>query len=48
MYGRIDSVDHDTINYPDKKLGIKNSEVYNAKYQDAIKRAKSFNIWGFT
>ena len=48
MYGKIDAVNHNAINYPDKKFGIKNSEAYNEKYKDAIKRAKSFHIWGFT
>ena len=48
MYGTLDYTNTDYINYPDKKWKIKNSENYNEKYKDAIKRAKSWHIWGFS
>ena len=46
MYGDLSNTNQE-FRYPDAKYGIKDSEEYNIKYESAIERAKSFNIWSF-
>ena len=46
MYGNLNK--NRFINYPHQKYGIKNSDKYNEKYEEAIERAKSYHIWSFS